>query len=167
MHAIGHEVLRDQHKTRVVYMSAERFTNEMIDSISEAKMGKFRRNYRNVDVLLVDDIQFLANKERTQEEFFHTFNELHGANKQIVISSDRPPKQIPTLENRLRSRFEWGMIADIQPPDLETRMAILKKKAKQCKIVVPADINNLIAERICSNIRELRGALTRSSLVLR
>jgi chromosomal replication initiator protein len=161
MHAIGHEVLRTRKRARVVYMSAERFTNEMIDSISEAKMNRFRRNYRNVDVLLVDDIQFLANKERTQEEFFHTFNELHGANKQIVISSDRPPRQIPTLEDRLRSRFEWGMIADVQLPDFETRVAILKKKAEQSKAFVPNPVLNLIAEKICSNIRELEGALTR------
>jgi chromosomal replication initiator protein len=161
MHAIGHEVLRTRKRARVVYMSAERFTNEMIDSISEAKMNRFRRNYRNVDVLLVDDIQFLANKERTQEEFFHTFNELHGANKQIVISSDRPPRQIPTLEDRLRSRFEWGMIADVQLPDFETRVAILKKKAEQSKAFVPNPVLNLIAEKISSNIRELEGALTR------
>ena len=161
MNAIGHEVFRHRRKARVVYMSAERFTNEMIDSISEAKMNRFRRNYRNVDVLLIDDIQFLANKERTQEEFFHTFNELHGANKQIVISSDRPPRQIPTLEDRLRSRFEWGMIADIQPPDLETRVAILRKKAEQCNVIVPQEVCQLIAEHIRANIRELEGALTR------
>ena len=161
MHAIGHEVMRQRKKARVVYMSAERFTTEMIDSISEAKMNRFRRNYRNVDVLLVDDIQFLANKERTQEEFFHTFNELHGANKQIVISSDRPPRQIPTLEDRLRSRFEWGMIADVQLPDFETRVAILKKKAEQSKAFVPNSVLNFIAEQINSNIRELEGALTR------
>lgn len=161
MHAIGHEVMRNRKRARVVYMSAERFTNEMIDSIGEAKMNRFRRNYRNVDVLLVDDIQFLANKERTQEEFFHTFNELHGANKQIVISSDRPPKQIPTLEDRLRSRFEWGMIADVQLPDFETRVAILKKKAEQSKAFIPNPVLNLVAEKICSNIRELEGALTR------
>lgn len=161
MHAIGHEVMRTRKRARVVYMSAERFTNEMIDSIGEAKMNRFRRTYRNVDVLLVDDIQFLANKERTQEEFFHTFNELHGANKQIVISSDRPPRQIPTLEDRLRSRFEWGMIADVQLPDFETRVAILKKKAEQSKAFVPNPVLNMIAEKINSNIRELEGALTR------
>lgn len=161
MHAIGHEVMRTRKRARVVYMSAERFTNEMIDSIGEAKMNKFRRHYRNVDVLLVDDIQFLANKERTQEEFFHTFNELHGASKQIVISSDRPPRQIPTLEDRLRSRFEWGMIADVQLPDFETRVAILKKKAEQSKAFVPIPVLNMLAEQISSNIRELEGALTR------
>lgn len=161
MQAIGHEVLRTRKRARVVYVSSERFTNELIDSIGEAKMNRFRRIYRNVDVLLIDDIQFLANKERTQEEFFHTFNELHGANKQIVMTSDRPPRQIPTLEDRLRSRFEWGMIADVQLPDFETRVAILKKKAEQSKAFVPNPVLNLIAEKICSNIRELEGALTR------
>lgn len=161
MHAIGHEVLRTRKRARVVYVSSERFTNELIDSIGDAKMNQFRRIYRNVDVLLIDDIQFLANKERTQEEFFHTFNELHGANKQIVMTSDRPPRQIPTLEDRLRSRFEWGMIADVQLPDFETRVAILKKKAEQSKAFVPIPVLNLIAEKICSNIRELEGALTR------
>ena len=161
MQAIGHEVLRTRKRARVVYVSSERFTNELIDSIGEAKMNRFRCFYRNVDVLLIDDIQFLANKERTQEEFFHTFNELHGANKQIVMTSDRPPRQIPTLEDRLRSRFEWGMIADVQLPDFETRVAILKKKAEQSKAFVPNPVLNLIAEKICSNIRELEGALTR------
>ncbi|MFN8613855.1 MAG: chromosomal replication initiator protein DnaA [Vulcanimicrobiota bacterium] len=161
MQAIGHEVLRTRKRARVVYVSSERFTNELIDSIGEARMNKFRKTYRNVDVLLIDDIQFLANKERTQEEFFHTFNELHGANKQIVMTSDRPPRQIPTLEDRLRSRFEWGMIADVQLPDFETRVAIVKKKAEQSKAFVPIAVLNMIAEKISSNIRELEGALTR------
>ena len=161
MHAIGNTIQERNPDVKIAYMSAERFTNEMIDSISDAKMNKFRRSYRTVDVLLVDDIQFLANKERTQEEFFHTFNELHGANKQIVISSDRTPRQIPTLEDRLRSRFEWGMIADIQPPDFETRVAILRKKAEQCSCKLPNDVSHLLAERVPSNIRELEGALTR------
>lgn len=161
MHAIGHAILIKNPSSKIAYMSAERFTNEMIDSISEAKMNRFRRSYRTVDVLLVDDIQFLASKERTQEEFFHTFNELHGANKQIVISSDRTPRQIPTLEDRLRSRFEWGMIADIQPPDFETRVAILRKKAEQSHCPLPNDVSHLLAERVPSNIRELEGALTR------
>lgn len=161
MQAIGHEVLRTRKRARVVYVSSERFTNELIDSIGEAKMNRFRKTYRNVDVLLIDDIQFLANKERTQEEFFHTFNELHGANKQIVMTCDRPPRQIPTLEDRLRSRFEWGMIADVSLPDFETRVAIVKKKAEQSKAFVPIAVLNMIAEKICSNIRELEGALTR------
>jgi chromosomal replication initiator protein len=161
MHAIGHAILQKNPHAKIAYMSAERFTNEMIDSIGEAKMNKFRRSYRTVDILLVDDIQFLASKERTQEEFFHTFNELHGANKQIVISSDRTPRQIPTLEDRLRSRFEWGMIADIQPPDFETRVAILRKKAEQCNCPLSNEVSHLLAERVPSNIRELEGALTR------
>lgn len=161
MHAIGHAMLKRNPDAKIAYMSAERFTNEMIDSISDAKMNRFRRSYRTVDILLVDDIQFLANKERTQEEFFHTFNELHGANKQIVISSDRTPRQIPTLEDRLRSRFEWGMIADIQPPDFETRVAILRKKAEQCHCPLSNEVSHLLAERVPSNIRELEGALTR------
>lgn len=161
MHAIGNTILEKNPEAKIAYMSAERFTNEMIDSISDAKMNRFRKSYRTVDILLVDDIQFLANKERTQEEFFHTFNELHGANKQIVISSDRTPRQIPTLEDRLRSRFEWGMIADIQPPDFETRVAILRKKADQCQCKLPNDVSHLLAERVPSNIRELEGALTR------
>lgn len=161
MHAIGNAIFERNPDAKIAYMSAERFTNEMIDSISDAKMNRFRKSYRTVDILLVDDIQFLANKERTQEEFFHTFNELHGANKQIVISSDRTPRQIPTLEDRLRSRFEWGMIADIQPPDFETRVAILRKKAEECSCKLPNDVSHLLAERVPSNIRELEGALTR------
>ncbi len=161
MHAIGNFVLERYPQTRVLYVSSEKFTNELIDSIREKRQIEFRNHYRNVDILLIDDIQFLAGKEGTQEEFFHTFNALYEANKQIIISSDRPPKDIPTLEDRLRSRFEWGLITDIQPPDIETRIAILRKKAKLENIQVPNEVMVYIADKIQSNIRELEGALIR------
>ncbi len=161
MHAIGHYVIEHTPSYRVVYISSEKFTNEFINAIRDNKTVDFRNKYRSVDVLLVDDIQFLAGKEQTQEEFFHTFNALHENNKQIIISSDRPPKEIPTLEDRLRSRFEWGLITDIQIPDLETRVAILRKKAVIENISVSNDVLLYIADKIVNNIRELEGAFIR------
>jgi chromosomal replication initiator protein len=161
LHAIGHYAQHLFAGARVRYVSSEEFTNDFINSIRDSRAETFRRRYRDVDILLVDDIQFLEHKEGTQEEFFHTFNTLHNASKQIVISSDRPPKQLSTLEDRLRTRFEWGLITDVQPPDLETRIAILRKKAAQDRLAAPPDVLEFIASKISRNIRELEGALIR------
>ena len=161
MHAIGHEVKRRQPIYNICYVSAEKFTNEMINSLRNDRMTSFRDRFRGVDVLLIDDIQFIAQKERTQEEFFHTFNALHESMKQIVIASDRPPKELAEIEDRLRSRFEWGLIADIQPPDLETKVAILQKKAESEQSSLPTDVALFIASNVRTNVRELEGALVR------
>ena len=161
MHAIGHEVKRRQPVASICYVSAEKFTNEMITSLRNDRMTSFRDRFRTVDVLLIDDIQFIAQKERTQEEFFHTFNALHESMKQIVIASDRPPKELAEIEDRLRSRFEWGLIADIQPPDLETKVAILQKKAESEQVQLPTDVALFVASNVRTNVRELEGALVR------
>jgi chromosomal replication initiator protein len=161
MHAIGHEVKRRQPSSNICYVSAEKFTNEMINSLRNDRMTSFRDKFRSVDVLLIDDIQFIAQKERTQEEFFHTFNALHESMKQIVIASDRPPKELAEIEDRLRSRFEWGLIADIQPPDLETKVAILQKKAESEQKALPIDVAMFMAQNVRTNVRELEGAMNR------
>ena len=161
MHAIGNEVLKNNKTLNVLYVDSEKFTNQLINAIKDSKTEQFKNKYRNIDVLLIDDIQFIAGKERIQEEFFHTFNSLHGSGKQIIISSDRPPKDIPLLEDRLKSRFEWGLIADISNPDYETRFAILKKKAQLDNIYIDDEILSNIATKIDSNIRELEGTLNR------
>ncbi|MEV1331744.1 chromosomal replication initiator protein DnaA [Micromonospora costi] len=161
LHAIGHYATTLGNARSVRYVSTEEFTNDFINSLRDDKTSAFQRRYRDVDILLIDDIQFLENRERTQEEFFHTFNTLHNANKQIVITSDRSPKQLATLEDRLRTRFEWGLLADIQPPDLETRIAILQKKAAQERLFAPPDVLEFIASRVSNSIRELEGALIR------
>jgi chromosomal replication initiator protein len=161
LHAIGHEILRTRPGLRVLYLAAEQFVNELINSIRFDRMPEFRERYRTIDVLLIDDIQFIANKERTQEEFFHTFNTLYTSQKQIILTSDSSPRNIPTLVERLRSRFEWGLIADIQPPDLETKVAILQRKAYLENIHLPDDVAEFIAQQVKSNIRELEGLLNR------
>jgi chromosomal replication initiator protein len=161
MHAIGHEMKMRMPQSSICYVSSEKFTNEMINSLRNDRMTSFRDKFRSVDLLLIDDIQFLAQKERTQEEFFHTFNALHESMKQIVIASDRPPKELADFEDRLRSRFEWGLIADIQPPDLETKIAILQKRADSEHFMLADEVAEYIARSIKSNVRELEGALTR------
>ena len=161
LHAVGHQSAKLFPGMTVVYLSSERFTNELINAIRYDRTGEFRARYRTIDLLLIDDIQFISGKERTQEEFFHTFNDLYESRKQIIVSSDSSPKDIPEIEERLRSRFEWGLIADIQPPDFETRVAILKKKAALERVRLADDVAYLIASRVKSNIRELEGSLTR------
>jgi chromosomal replication initiator protein len=161
MHAIGHYILARQKRLNVLYISTDRFINEMINAIRFDRLPAFRQKYRSIDVLLIDDIQFIAGQDRTQEEFFHIFNALHDAQKQIVVSSDCPPRQIPTLEERLHSRFEWGLIADIQPPDIETKVAILRKKAEAERVEIPENVALFIASKVKTNIRELEGSLIR------
>ena len=161
MHAIGNEILKNNRNSRILYITSEAFTNELINAIKDNTGDQFRNKYRSIDVLLIDDIQFIAGKDRVQEEFFHTFNTLYESGKQVILSSDKPPKDIPLLEDRLKSRFEWGIIADISNPDYETRLAILRKKAQLDNIIVDDEILSTIATRIDSNIRELEGALNK------
>ena len=161
MHAIGNEILKNNRNSRILYITSEAFTNELINAIKDNTGDQFRNKYRSIDVLLIDDIQFIAGKDRVQEEFFHTFNTLYESGKQVILSSDKPPKDIPLLEDRLKSRFEWGIIADISNPDYETRLAILRKKAQIDNIIVDDEILSTIATRIDSNIRELEGALNK------
>ena len=161
MHAIGNEILKNNKNSKILYVTSEVFTNELINAIKDNTSDQFRSKYRNIDVLLIDDIQFIAGKERCQEEFFHTFNTLYESGKQIILSSDRTPKDIPLLEDRLKSRFEWGIIADISNPDYETRLAILRKKAQLDKIIIDDEILTAIATKIDSNIRELEGTLNK------
>jgi chromosomal replication initiator protein len=161
MHAIGHYILAREKKLNLAYISTDRFINEMINAIRFDRLPSFRSKYRAIDVLLIDDIQFIAGKDRTQEEFFHIFNALHDGQKQIVVSSDCPPRQIPTIEERLHSRFEWGLIADIQPPDIETKIAILRKKAEAERVFLPENVALFIASKVKTNIRELEGSLIR------
>ena len=167
MHSIAHHIINNQKDLKVLYVTSEKFTNELIDSLKHDRNKEFRDKYRNIDVLLIDDIQFIIGKESTQEEFFHTFNELHEAKKQIVISSDKHPREIATLEERLRSRFEWGITADIQPPDYETKMAILNKRAELENLEIDPEVMQYIANNINSNIRELEGALNKICLFSR
>lgn len=163
MHAIGHHILKNKPDTKLEYVTSEEFTTELVSAIQTNRNAAFREKYRGVDVLIIDDIQFIAGRESTQEEFFHTFNALHTAGKQIIISSDRPPKEIAKLEERLRSRFGWGLIADIQKPDVDTRVAILREKSRECNMAIADDVLEMIAQRVDSNIRELEGTLTRLS----
>src|SRR5262249_4002884 len=160
LHSIGNRVLNDNPRARVLYLSSEAFTNDLILALRNAKMDEFKRKLRTIDVLLIDDIQFIAGKERTQEEFFHTFNALYAAKQQIVITSDRIPSDIPGIEERLQTRFAWGLTADLQAPDFETRVAIIKRKAQRELMTLPEEVSHFVAERVSSNVRELEGALT-------
>ena len=163
MSAVVNEIKQNKPETRIIYIKGDDFTNQMIEALAKQEMYKFHEKYRNCDILLIDDIQFIAGKTSTQEEFFHTFNALYEDGKQIILTSDRPPKDIPTLEDRLKTRFEWGLLADIQPPDIELRVAIIRKKAEQVSIIIPDDVLNFLAEHLCSNIRQIEGAIKKLS----